>query len=90
MRGSMRMISTKIVLLTLYLGSLMVVQNTLEFTTGFSVLVVLGVLSYCGIIVVAHSVAALYVLCRWLSRQLAMAEQQLPAAVALDAETEAT
>lgn len=74
----------KIVLLTLYLASLTIVLKTPELTTGFVGLVVWGVLSYCGIIVVAHSAAFLYAGCRWLGKQ------QLSVSTVLDAETEAS
>ncbi len=70
----MKRVSLKIVLLLLYLASLLVVLKATELTTGFSGLVILGVLGYASIIVVAQSLDSLVELCRSLNKQLAAAK----------------
>ena len=54
----MKNIAIKILLLTLFLAICAVVQNTPLLSTGFIGVVVCGFLGYCGIIVVAHLIAA--------------------------------
>jgi hypothetical protein len=86
----MKTVTAKLILLVLYLATLNVVQQTPNLFSSFTGLMVLGVVSYCGIIVVAHAVVDCYRLCRRLSPPAEQKEARFSAtSAALAIETEA-
>jgi hypothetical protein len=81
----------KIALLGLYIATLLTARSFAEQLGPVSSFVVMTVLGYCGIIVVAHLIAAVVSLCRWLTLVIGREPQpdEFTEAAELDVETEA-
>lgn len=88
----MKLIILKALILALYVATLTTVWSTPGLFGGFSLLVVVFVLAYCGIIVLSQLVSTLVALSHWCvaSRQEKRIETFTAAPVVFETETEAT
>ncbi len=81
----------KSALFALYVATLLAARTNADLFGPFGASLVMIVLGYCGIIVIAHLVAAVVSLCNWLT--LVIGREPQPdtynAVVELDVETEA-